>query len=148
MERPTVGIDLGASYTKVAYRGPLMRHGKNKFATMTTDVVLIDGTATIPSLMIMTDDHRQPSITGADAAGTRPSENMEVFENWKSALYSSEFDANKVKLVTVAGNFFRWLFERAIQLAPVHTISGSQLFFVTMSRYVTGSVATACSSSR
>ena len=38
--------------------------------------------------------------------------------------------------------------ERAIQLAPVHTISGSQLFFVTMSRNVTGSVATACSSSR
>ena len=40
------------------------------------------------------------------------------------------------------------IYKRAIQLAPVHTISGSQLFFVTMSRYVTGSVATACSSSR
>ena len=38
--------------------------------------------------------------------------------------------------------------ERAIHLAPAHTTSSSQLFFVTMSRYVTGSVATACSSSR
>ena len=41
-----------------------------------------------------------------------------------------------------------WIRERAIHLAPAHTTSSSQLFFVTMSRYVTGSVATACSSSR
>ena len=41
-----------------------------------------------------------------------------------------------------------WHYERAIHLAPAHTTSSSQLFFVTMSRYVTGSVATACSSSR
>ena len=40
------------------------------------------------------------------------------------------------------------LHERGIHLAPAHTTSSSQLFFVTMSRYVTGSVATACSSSR
>ena len=38
--------------------------------------------------------------------------------------------------------------KRAIHLAPAYTTSSSQLFFVTMSRYVTGSVATACSSSR
>jgi len=112
MERPTVGIDLGASYTKVAYRSPLKRYGQNKFAEMKTEVALIDGSAMIPSLMIRTGDQRRPWITGADAAGTNPDGKMELFENWKSALYSSEFDAHKVRLVMVAGHFFGWLSDR------------------------------------
>lgn len=79
---------------------------------MKTQVAWIDGSAMIPSLMIRTGDQRRPWIAGADAAGINPDGKMEIFENWKSSLYSSEFDAPKVRLVTVAGYFFGWLSDR------------------------------------
>jgi hypothetical protein len=111
METPTVSIDLGASYTKVAYRKKLRRSGGHRFATADTRAAVLEGTATIPSVMIQTTDRKRPWIAGTDAANTTPSEKMTVFENWKSALYSSAFDAKKVDLVWVAGNFFKWLVE-------------------------------------
>ena len=109
MLKPTVSIDLGASYTKVAYRGPLSRSGGMKFATCDTAAVVVEGAATIPSVVVYSGDRRRPWVIGADAAKLTPGAGMKVFENWKSALYSSAFDAGKVKLVTVAGEFFKWL---------------------------------------
>ena len=99
MKTPTVSIDLGASYTKVAYRKKLRRRARQKFATAGTQAAVLEGTATIPSVMIQTRDRKRPWIAGIDAAKTTPSEKMKVFENWKSALYSSAFDAKKVDLV-------------------------------------------------
>ena len=109
MLTPTISIDLGASYTKVSYRHRLARHGKEKFATGNAETVVLERTATIPSVAIQTGDRKNPWIMGVDAAGTTPTPTMNVFENWKSALYSSSFDAEKVKLVFVAGAFFQWL---------------------------------------
>jgi len=116
MKTPTVSIDLGASYTKVAYRRALEREGRQRFASANTHVALIEGTATIPSVMIQTGDRQRPWCAGLDAARMTPNRKMKVFENWKSALYSSAFDARKVELVWVAGNFFKWLLERLTNL--------------------------------
>ena len=63
-----------------------------------------------------------------------------AFSVWWSLLYANREDQRKT-----FGTEFTILGK---DLAPAHTTSSSQLFFVTMSRYVTGSVATACSSSR
>lgn len=116
MEKPTISIDLGASYTKVAYRGALERHGRQKFASADAEVAIIEGTATIPSVMIQTGDRRRPWVAGSEAAKITPSQKMKVFANWKSALYSSEFDAKKVELVLVAREFFAWLLEGITKL--------------------------------
>ncbi len=116
MKTPTISIDLGASYTKVAYRGALERHGRQQFASADAEVAIIEGTATIPSIMIKTGDRRRPWVGGSDAAKMTPSRKMKVFANWKSALYSSEFDAKKVELVVVAKEFFAWLLEGITKL--------------------------------
>ena len=111
MFTPTISIDLGASYTKVAYRDRLERHGKEHFATGYAEAVVLERTATIPSVVIQTDD-RDSWIMGVDAQGVTPNAGMTVFENWKSALYSSAFDVGKVNLVFVAGAFFKWLLHK------------------------------------
>ncbi|MGH7840435.1 MAG: hypothetical protein ACREQT_02820, partial [Candidatus Binataceae bacterium] len=116
MKTPTINIDLGASYTKVAYRGALERHGRQQFASADAEVAIIEGTATIPSVMIQTGDRRRPWVAGSDAANMTPGPKMKVFANWKSALYSNEFDAKKVQLVRVAGEFFAWLLEGITKL--------------------------------
>lgn len=116
MKTPTISIDLGASYTKVAYRRALERYGRQQFASADAEVAMVEGTATIPSIMIQTDDRRRPWVAGSDAAKMTPSRKMKVFANWKSALYSSEFDAKKVELVLVAKEFFAWLLEGITKL--------------------------------
>jgi hypothetical protein len=116
VKTPTISIDLGASYTKVAYRRALERHGRQQFASADAEVAIIEGTATIPSIMIQTGDRRRPWVAGSDAAKMTPSGKMKAFPNWKSALYSSEFDAKKVELVLVAREFFAWLLEGITKL--------------------------------
>ncbi len=64
--------------------------------------------------MIHTGDRKQPWLAGMEAARTTPSGNMKVYANWKSALYSSSFDARKVELVWAAGSFFKWLLDKLL----------------------------------
>jgi len=108
MFKHTIGIDLGASYTKISYRAPLERPGAG-YAAMNTEIVMFEQNVIIPSLVIKTNNRERPWLMGKTAAEITPGDDMKVFENWKSALYSKDFDEGKVELITVAGEFFGWL---------------------------------------
>ena len=108
MFKHTIGIDLGASYTKISYRQPLVRPGAG-YAAMNTDIVIFEQNVIIPSLVIKTNNREHQWLMGKTAAEITPGGDMKVFENWKSALYSNDFDEGKVELITAAGEFFGWL---------------------------------------
>ena len=109
--RATVSIDLGASYTKVAYR-PRLPHEGEHFGEAEAQVLVLDGSPLIPSLAIFTGRASQPWVFGREAAIIKPSEEMKVFINWKANFFRPGNDEISVEAVIVAGHFFAWLRER------------------------------------
>jgi hypothetical protein len=110
MNKPTLSIDLGAAYTKVAYREPLTREGPRTCARANTEIVFLKSKDfLIPSLMILTGRSRDPWCAGYDALNLTPSENMAVFSNWKTDFFSNAPDRDAPQLRLVAGCFFKWL---------------------------------------
>ena len=110
---PVLSIDLGASYTKVAWRNacnPVYRDPSRELA----QVYSSDGTALIPSLAIRTGQPEAPWVFGSEAAGLRPGPRMEVFRNWKSTLLQEHHDKHSAASAVVATEFFRWLRGRII----------------------------------
>ena len=108
MFEATVSIDLGASYTKVAYRPACVPVGA---APCKADAVLlmVGGSPLIPSLAIRTKRPGQPWVFGPEAANLKPGKDMEVFQNWKADLLRPENDKHSAAAVIVAEHFFGWL---------------------------------------
>ena len=108
MFEATLSIDLGASYTKLAYRpacvpehtGTLQEEAK---------VLRIDKSPLIPSLAIRTRDAGQPWFFGVTAAGMHPNQEMQVFQNWKAHLFNPQTDEDSVTAAIIAHRFFEWL---------------------------------------
>jgi hypothetical protein len=111
MFEPTLSIDLGASYTKIAYRHgclPDIRTTRKE----TSQLLVLENSALIPSLAVSTGNKAMPWVFGRAAAGLTPTKGTEVFLNWKSNLFRPHNDKQSAEAVTVAGRFFGWLREQ------------------------------------
>ncbi len=111
MFEATLSIDLGASYTKVAYRNACLpaNSGEQKEEAR---LLLFDGSPLIPSLAIRTRNPAQPWIFGRPAAGMTPSKEMQVFQNWKADLFRPRNDQDSATAAIIAHRFFEWLRKR------------------------------------
>lgn len=109
METQTLGIDMGASYTKIACRQPFPARGPGHFVSTENEVVMIEGMVAVPSVVIETRDKKRPWVAGRQAATLKPGTQMRVFENWKSTLYSSSSTESTADTERAASYFFEWL---------------------------------------
>ena len=113
MKRHTIGIDFGAAFTKVSYRKPLTPPSSQcRFACAESEVVILDRSELIPSLIINTNNKKQPWLFGFDAAGINPTNEMTVYENWKAVLFQKEPAPGASDL---AERFFSWLAKNITQ---------------------------------
>lgn len=106
---PVLGIDLGASYTKVAYR-PGWNRGR--YYEEPCRILMIEDQPLVPSLVIHTDSKRKPWLFGQEAAQYRPTDEDQVFTNWKADIFSKSLTPKAVGSLKAAGEFFGWLRER------------------------------------
>src|SRR5580704_16069929 len=104
----TLSIDLGASYTKVAYRPSCVPNGVG-MASQESKVVMIDNSPLVPSLAIRTRNAAQQWIFGRSAAAMKPSKEMQVFQNWKADLFRPTNDKDSAAASIIAHRFFEWL---------------------------------------
>src|SRR5689334_1522031 len=102
---PVLGIDLGASFTKISYRPP-RTDGAYKEPSR---IVLIQNQALVPSLVVHRNSDRKPWLCGWEAAEYHPSVGDRVFNNWKARLFSQTLDADVAGHLGAAGEFFKWL---------------------------------------
>ena len=105
-DAPVLGIDLGASFTKVSYR-PGWTAGRTYDDPCR--LLMIDGSALIPSLVIHTKDARKEWLCGRAAAHYRPKPAAQVFSNWKASLFGEKLTSRVSGSIIAAGEFFRWL---------------------------------------
>jgi hypothetical protein len=108
MFESTVSVDLGASYTKVAYRKSCSPTA-GESAKEPAQVFALERTPLIPSIAVHTKRPAQPWVFGVDAAKITPSKEMEVFQNWKASLFRPQNDKDSAAAVIVATQFFGWL---------------------------------------
>jgi hypothetical protein len=106
---PVLGIDLGASFTKLSYR-PGWTRGQSY--EKPCSVVMIEGQSLVPSLVIHKKGVRGLWLCGQAAAGYRPISGDRVFTNWKSDLFSNDLTMRVGGSLKAAGEFFRWLHEK------------------------------------
>ena len=109
--QPVLAIDMGAAYSKVAFRRGVQPG--EKFYLESLQLVL-DGKALIPSVVIK-DTDRQWHF-GNVAFGLRPGPGWEVFENWKKALFDT--DAPPESAIIPAVRFLTWLREQVHTQIP------------------------------
>ena len=124
MFEATLSIDLGASYTKVAYRENCVPTAVRS-ETQDARILLVDGKALIPSLAIQTRSRTKPWVFGLQAANLRPDGNMRVFRNWKADLFRPDNNQDSAAAVIVAEHFLGWLKEKVehagVNLAKTQT---------------------------
>lgn len=111
MFEATLSIDLGASYTKVAYRSACIPT-QVRPADQEAKILMFDNSPLIPSLAIRTRNVGQPWIFGRQAALMNPDGGMQVFQNWKADLFRSNNDKDSATAVIIAHRFFEWLRSR------------------------------------
>ena len=130
MFEATVSIDLGASYTKVAYRKTCAPAGVRS-VDEDAQILMVDGppeigrTPLIPSLAIQARGNSKPWMLGWEAAVSNPDASMSVFQNWKSNLFRPQNDKDSAAAVIVAEHFLGWLKEKlegaGVNLAKAQT---------------------------
>ncbi len=109
---PTLSIDFGASYTKVARRGMcVLAHCPDRYDE-DAQLLLLEGSALIPTLAIHTGERKRPWIFGADAANLVPDQKMTVHSNWKAGLFNRSNSPGTARSTIIAAEFFRWLREK------------------------------------
>lgn len=111
MFEATVSIDLGASYSKVAYRKSFVPSGVRS-SKEEARILMIDGSPLIPSLAIQTRSKTKPWVFGWEAANLKPDGTMKVFQNWKANLFRPQNDKDSAAAVIVAEHFLGWLKEK------------------------------------
>jgi hypothetical protein len=108
MFNATLSIDLGASYTKIAYRKNCNLKGVGRIVEHAKTLVL-QGSPLIPSLALRASGGKQQWFFGKTAAAMNPGGRMQVYMNWKSNLFRPSNDEASATGILVAGQFFRWL---------------------------------------
>jgi hypothetical protein len=107
MKRMTFGLDLGAAYSKVAFR-PALLQMPGKYASQETQVLAFKNKVALPSL-VLHNGTRDTWYCANDAEGLNPDPKWEVFENWKSSLFSKDYPKNSEALDPVMDAYFDWL---------------------------------------
>jgi hypothetical protein len=99
---PVLGIDLGASYSKVALRSESARSDAHTFYTKFIGQV---------SSLCVRDIRRGKEVWffGSEAAGMKLGAGATKNENWKADLYSQTSSGTYAGAVIVAHKFFEWL---------------------------------------
>ncbi len=96
-----IGIDFGASFTKLAFR--------DHEPSSESNPIYIEGKALVPTLGIETDREDSPWIFGNQAASIKPGKKMTVHRNWKSDLLRPDGEPPEDKIFEIALHFFKWL---------------------------------------
>jgi hypothetical protein len=102
---PVIGVDLGASFTKVSFR-PAWVGGPHY--SEVSKMVVIDGSPLVPSLVIYSENNNR-WLFGKEAAGYFPTHEDRVYANWKSSLYSKHLNQKVDGDMDAASKFFEWL---------------------------------------
>ena len=112
-DQPVIGIDLGASYTKISFRADWAngsQKGDARRYQYASKIISVDGGPLIPSLVIFT--KRNGWICGREAAEYVPTKEDQVYRNWKSVVFSKGSPREVDGALDAAGSFFKWLKER------------------------------------
>ena len=105
IRKPVLCIDLGATYTKVAWR-PLWPAGNPNYEDSCKPITIRDHT-TIPTLVLEKSDGTL--FFGDKAAGMKPASGDRLHDRWKSDLFSSNDPKIVQQAAEVAGRFLGWL---------------------------------------
>lgn len=111
MHRPTIGLDLGAAYSKVAFRPPFPPQRVNHYVQRDSDVVTFGGSALLPSVVLKTTRAHDPWICGPEAMRLTPGAGWRTYRNWKSDLFLPS-GTPAAELHEVMTAFFRYLNNR------------------------------------
>jgi hypothetical protein len=106
---PVVGIDFGATYTKVSYRNEFVGGFRDDLESHQSTVFKLDDEQLIPSLVVETGREDRPWLFGRQAAEIRPGKKMTVHHNWKSRLIKADGSDSDPKSLEIAVEFFKWL---------------------------------------
>ncbi|MFZ2282184.1 MAG: hypothetical protein WAW39_30590 [Prosthecobacter sp.] len=110
---PVLSIDLGASYTKLAWRerwefDPQRSNPQNRFTSPSVPIK-IDGAFLVPSIVLDPGEGREWQF-GNDAALSTPGPSARLFRNWKATLFDADTTEQEVAQDSlVAKSFFGWL---------------------------------------
>lgn len=110
--RNVIGVDLGASYTKVAWREGFTEGRITQFEDRRSCPVIIDHERLIPSLAIETGRADQTWVFGVQAAALKPGRSMTVHRNWKADLLPGGGAPPAESALRVAHAFSGWLLRR------------------------------------
>jgi hypothetical protein len=105
-QRPLIGIDLGASYTKIGYRQAWLVG--NEF-DKDTKVLTIEGHRVVPSIAVHRPRANPAWLFGQEAANYVPRSGDKVYTNWKRDLFEPSSTPQFATSVDVAAHFFAWL---------------------------------------
>ncbi len=105
----TLSIDLGASYTKIAYREDCTP-SKTRRVTKNARVMMLGHSSLIPSLAVQGKKGRW--FFGHQAAKMLPGPSQRIYQNWKANLFRPENDEETASAVIVTQQFLRWLREK------------------------------------
>lgn len=103
-----VGVDLGASFTKISFRPPWTEDSDGNSYRQRSSMIVIEGSTLVPSLMIYSARHER-WLAGQEAANYHPTPEDRVFSNWKRSLYSEQHDHKVDGDMDAATQFFSWL---------------------------------------
>lgn len=111
--RPLLSIDLGSSYTKVAWRprwsfDPTKTDAGNRFASSSVPI-LVQGSCHIPTVAYNpgTGEHW---LFGGMAFGITPGPTGVLFKNWKATLFDTNASAEEeAQAIEVARRYLQWL---------------------------------------
>lgn len=118
IHKPVIGIDFGATYTKISFRDGFVGFG-DELESRQSKIFDIDEEQLIPSLVVETGREDRPWLFGKPAAEIRPGKKTIVHHNWKSKLIKSDGSAPDPKSLEIAVEFFRWLREHLEKSAKI-----------------------------
>lgn len=116
---PVIGIDFGATYTKISFRDSFVGARGEELESRESQIFDIDNEQLIPSLVVETGREDRPWLFGRQAAEIRPGKKTIVHHNWKSKLIKSDGSTPDPKSLEIAVEFFRWLHEHIKKSAKI-----------------------------
>lgn len=107
--RNVIGIDFGASFTKLAYRQGFTAGQISQYEERQSQRLTVAGHDLIPTQAIETGRKDQPWVFGLQAAGMKPGKGMTLHRNWKAELLQADGRPPSASSLQVAQEFFGWL---------------------------------------
>lgn len=111
LSKNVIGIDFGASFTKLAYRQGFTAGRIRQYEERQSKPLKIAGESLIPTLAIETGRKDRPWVFGPQAAEIKPGKGMIVHRNWKAELLQANGRPPSARSLQVAHAFFGWLLE-------------------------------------